>query len=91
MTAAFIGWALLATITIGLALYRKFVAWNHEDDMIHLSGGQNLISQQVETADKLDHVDVLGKTLTIAVTVYGVILAAIYLYGVWISSTKLEG
>jgi hypothetical protein len=90
MFPAVIGWGVLSTIVIGLALYRKFIAMREEDDLIHLTGSQKLLSQQLETAGKLEKVDVWGKTLTIAAAIYGTLLLAIYLYGVWMDSLKVD-
>jgi len=73
-------WAVLAIVVVFLIIYRKSVS-SHEDDSIHLEGG--MPSEQVALAHKLAVVDRWGKTLTIIVAVYGVALAAIYMYQIW--------
>ncbi len=71
--------ALTVVVAI-LAVYRKVVARN-EDDLVHLSdpSGQ-LIQNQQKVARTLSQVDRFGVGLTVATAVYGVVLAAIYLY-----------
>ncbi|MGA3074444.1 MAG: hypothetical protein ABSG56_12195 [Bryobacteraceae bacterium] len=73
-------WGVLAIVVVFLIIYRKQIA-SHEDDSIHLEG--SVPTQQVALAHRLASIDKWGKTLTIVVAVYGVALAAIYLYQVW--------
>jgi len=92
MVPAFIVWSVMAAAVIGLALYRKFVAYYREDDLIHVGPGEEkLISQQVEVTKTLDKVDRFGEILTIITVVSGIILAVIYLYGVYQEGQKLAG
>jgi len=89
MFAAVILWALMATAVIGLAIYRKFVAFYHEDDLIHVGPGEEkLISQQVQTTRALDIIDRWGKILTIATAAFGLVLAGIWIYNAWMESLK---
>lgn len=73
-------WGVLAIVVVFLIIYRKQIA-SHEDDSIHLEG--SVPTQQVALAHRLAAIDKWGKTLTIVVAVYGVALAAIYLYQIW--------
>jgi len=73
-------WGVLAIVVVFLIIYRKQIA-SHEDDSIHLEG--SVPTEQVALAHRLAAIDKWGKTLTIVVAVYGVALAAIYLYQVW--------
>lgn len=73
-------WGVLAIAVVFLIIYRKSVS-SHEDDSIHLEG--SMPTEQVALAHRLESIDRWGKTLTIFVAVYGVALAAIYLYQVW--------
>ena len=73
-------WGVLAIVVVFLIIYRKQIA-SHEDDSIHLEG--SVPTEQVALAHRLESIDRWGKTLTIVVAVYGVALAAIYLYQVW--------
>lgn len=78
-------WAVLALAVVGLIVYRRIVSAS-EDDMIHVSDPAGAVtSQQVSVAQKLDQIDKWGKTLTVVVVVYGIILAAIYVYQSWVS------
>jgi hypothetical protein len=78
-------WALLALVVIGLIIYRRFVSAG-EDDMIHVSDATgSTAAHQVSVARKLDQIDKWGKMLTVTTVVYGVILAAIYVYQSWVA------
>ena len=80
MTAFVIFWTILGVATLGLALYRKLVSMR-EDDYVHLSAGEErLIPQQVATFRKIGVIDKWGITLTIVTVVFGLALAALYLY-----------
>jgi len=78
-------WVVLALAVIGLIIYRRIVAAG-EDDMIHVSeAAAGVTSQQVSVAQKLDQIDKWGKTLTVVVVVYGIVLAGVYVYQSWVS------
>jgi len=80
MTAFVIFWTILGVATLALALYRKFVTMR-EDDYVHLSAGEErLIPQQVATFKKIGVIDKWGITMTIVTVVFGLALAALYLY-----------
>ena len=89
MVPAFVVWSILAVTVIGLALYRKLVSYYREDDLIHVSPGEErLVSQQVQVTRTLDKVDRLGQILTVVTAVFGAILLAFYLYGVYQDGLK---
>jgi hypothetical protein len=91
MTPFVVIWSFLALAVLGLAFYRKLVSMR-EDDYIHLAGGAaKLIPQQVAMAHKLDIVDRWGKTLTIITAIGGLMLAAAYLYQLWLESLQPLG
>ncbi len=77
-------WALLALAVIALIIYRRVVSAS-EDDMIHVGDAAAAVtSQQVTVAQKLDQIDKWGKTLTVVVVVYGIVLGAVYVYQSWV-------
>lgn len=80
-------WAMLALTLAGLVLARKFTARN-EDDYIHLSDPR-LAARQTQLAMKLDWLDRWGKALTSVVVIYGLMLAAWYLYASWQATGQL--
>jgi len=73
-------WGVLAIVVVFLIIYRKSVS-SQEDDSIHLEGSAPV--HQVALAHRLASIDRWGKTLTLIVAVYGVALAAVYLYQIW--------
>lgn len=86
-----IGWAILATIVIVLAIYRRIVS-NQEDDILHVEDPTGAVtSHQVQVARKLEGIDRWGKVLTVVALVYGLALAAGYAYQAWIESTLYRG
>jgi hypothetical protein len=70
-------WGVLAIVVVFLIIYRKSVS-SHEDDSLHLEGSGP--TEQMALAHRLELIDRWGKTLTVVVAVYGVALAAIFLY-----------
>ena len=73
-------WGVLAIVVLFLIVYRKQVS-SREDDSLHLEGSGP--TEQVALAHRLASIDRWGKMLTIVVALYGVALAAIYLYQTW--------
>jgi hypothetical protein len=80
MTQLVILWAVLGIATLALALYRKFLAM-HEDTYVHVSEGeQRYIPGQVATFKKIGAVDRWGISLTILTAIFGLGLAAAYVW-----------
>ena len=70
-----------------LAIYRKTIS-SHEDDSIHVSAVNDVnVSHQAEIAHRLQVVDLWGKVLTVIAVVYGVTLAAVYTYQMWVEGS----
>lgn len=90
MLALWILWAVLTLTLIGLALFRKFEAHFHEDDLVHLAEGESkFIPNQVATARLLDKLDSWGKTLTVVDVVFGLTLFAVVLWNGWRQSFNM--
>ena len=90
MFTLWIVWAALTLFVISLAIIRKFTARN-EDDLVHLSGAADqVITQQLTVANRLDSIDHWGKLLTVVDVVFGFALFAITLYITWQHSLALE-
>lgn len=80
-------WSLFALGVLALAAYRKMLSAN-EDDSLHVSeGSKAMVSEQVAMAQRLEVVDKWGKLLTIIVGAVGLIMVAIYIYGVFQNGT----
>ena len=73
-------WGVMAIAVLGLLLYRRSIS-SHEDDSLHLEGGG--AGQQIALAHRLAVVDRWGKVSTVVVVLYGLALAAIYVYQLW--------
>jgi hypothetical protein len=86
----FYGWAVLAVVVVGLAVYRRIVA-EHDDDLVHLADSEvGMVSQQVKIGKKIHSLDRLGITLTVIAVVYGSLLLGIYLHYVWVTSVQIH-
>lgn len=91
MLVLWIVWSILTLFVIGLALYRKWEAHFHEDDLVHLAEGEaKFIPQQVATTQLLDRIDTLGKALTAVDVVFGLALLSIMLYSAWERSLQMH-
>jgi hypothetical protein len=83
-----IGWLVLGLVVAALALYRKMIS-SHEDDIVHVSGESRVVSNQVTVAQRLEKIDVWGKTLTIILVAYGLVLGAWLIYQGWLASARV--
>ena len=91
LTPFVILWSLLGLTVLGLAGYRKITMLREEDELIHLGPGEEgQIPRQMALANKLDSLDSWGKTLTTLTVCSGLLLGAIYLYGVWQDSLVIK-
>ena len=83
-------WALLAATVLALIVWRKTVARN-EDDQVHLLHTE-AVPHQAAVAHKLEQIDKWGKIVTAVTVAFGVLIAALYFYQVWIQqSTTIPG
>ncbi len=82
-----LSWAVLASVVLGLALYRKTVA-RGADEYIHFDAPAS-IQQEVITR-KLEVIDKWGKLLTIVAAVFAVVLFAAFLYHGWVGSSSIS-
>lgn len=78
-------WVLMAASVLALLAWRKSVS-SHEDDSLHVLHG-NAVPQQTAVAQKLEQIDKWGKTLTVVTVALGLLLAAVYVYQVWMQSS----
>ena len=84
----FMFWAFLAVVIIAMIAYRAAVS-RKEDDTLHVSNTAAAIPEQVTLAAKLEKIDKWGKLLTIIAVVYGLLLAAVFLYQNWVQSATI--
>jgi hypothetical protein len=85
LSPLFVVWGLLAIAVLVLLGMRKSTA-SHEDDSIHVLGG-DLAPQQVALAHKLEVIDKWGKTLTVVTVAFGLLLAAFFVIQQWVQAT----
>jgi cyanate permease len=73
-------WAVLATVVVFLALYRRHL-YMKSDELLHvLDAEAPMIGSQAETAKKLEKIDFWGKTLTVIVGLYALAIGGMYIY-----------
>lgn len=87
LTPYAIAWGLLALIVIILAFWRRHVA-SQEDDTLHVTGPDTVISQQMTVARKLELIDRWGKALTVVLAITGLILAVFYGMYIWEATSR---
>ena len=76
-------WVVFAGIVLVLLIYR-FLLTAHEDTSIHVDVAErSLAEQQAGIAHRVELVDYWGKLLTIVTLLYGLGIAAAYLYLAW--------
>lgn len=78
-------WVVLACVVAGLAIYRRMIS-GQEDEMIHVADSERVhIGHQAAMAQRLEVIDRWGKILTVVVLLYGLAVAALYFYQVWMA------
>ncbi len=85
----FVLWVLLAQSVIAKLIRRKSDARNVVDSLNVLDAVSAQRSALVAVAQKLEVIDKWGKILTIVTVAYGVVLAGMYVYQVWVQNTRL--
>jgi len=78
---------LLVMIVVGMIVWRKVVSRN-EDDQLHVLHSEGVVSQQASVANKLDVIDKWGKLLTAVAAGVGLILAALWIYQIWVQGSS---
>ncbi len=81
-------WCVMAAVVLAMVVWRKMVA-SHEDDNIHVLDASSVSQSQVQLAAKLDQIDKWGKTLTVITIVFGLVLAAAWIYAGWMNAGKI--
>ncbi len=80
MNALVVIWVALGVATLGLALYRKFLAMR-EDTYVHISEGEaRYRAPQAAAFERMGKIDQVGITLTIVTAALGLALAGLYLW-----------
>ena len=83
-------WGLLAASVLVLIVWRKSVARN-EDDQLHVLHTE-AVPQQALVAHKLEVIDKWGKIVTAVTVAFGVLIAALFVYQTWVTtSTTVPG
>lgn len=80
-------WAVLASMVLGLVVYRKYCCRN-EDDYIHVNDVR-VVERQSSLNKTLEWIDRWGKLLSGIVVVYGLGLLAMFLYNSWNESQNV--
>ncbi|MBS1854000.1 MAG: hypothetical protein JST11_01440 [Acidobacteria bacterium] len=80
-------WVVFALAVLVMFIRRKMVAAK-EDDNIHVMSGPN--PEQALIATKLEVIDKWGKILTVITLIFGLALAALYIYSVFVGRPSVE-
>jgi hypothetical protein len=77
-------WMVFGSLTLVLAIYRWVLSAHNENDVVHLSPGEEKeIPRQITLARKMNVIDNWGKAMTVVTAVIGLGLATAYLYQAW--------
>lgn len=79
-------WITLALVVLALFLWRQTVS-RGEDDSLHVMHGT--LTQQTSIAQKLDVIDKWGKIATVITVLFGLLLAAAYVYGQFVGRSSV--
>jgi uncharacterized membrane protein len=79
-------WIALALVVLALFIWRQTVS-RGEDDSLHVMHGA--LTQQTSMANKLDVIDKWGKVLTVITVIFGLLLAAAFVYGQFVGRSSL--
>lgn len=80
-------WAVLATVVVFLAIYRRRI-YMKSDEVLHvLDAEAPMVSTQAVVAKKLERIDFWGKTLTVVVVLYALTIVGVYIYGTLTDTT----
>ena len=83
-------WAALALVVLVLAVYRMILARREEPTTsLHVAAGALEVPGEALTEKRLTVVDRWGQILTIIGVLYGLVLAGIYLYHVWVETAQI--
>jgi hypothetical protein len=83
-------WGAMAVSVLVLIVWRKTVARN-EDDNLHVLHAE-AVPQQLMVAQKLELIDKWGKIVTAVTVAFGVLIAALFVYQTWVTtSTTVPG
>ena len=74
-------WAVLTTVVVILAIYRRRLDLKVDDTLHVLDASATAVPVQAEVAKKLVVVDRWGKILTVLAVLYLLGIAAAYIYG----------
>lgn len=76
-------WAVLTTLVIFLAVYRKRVNSTVDETLHVLDAEASVVPTQAAVAKKLGTIDLWGKTLTVIAFLYLLAIAGVYIYSVF--------
>lgn len=79
-------WGILALIVLSLIVIRKKIAGGEDDTLHVMEGDARMIPHQQEVAAKLEVIDKWGKLLTIIAVIFGLLLAAAWVYQSWLAA-----
>jgi hypothetical protein len=88
MTIYVVLWSALALVVLGLAIYRNLQGIH--EGTLHISGGAaSLGKDQLKQFKREETTEHWGEWLTVVVALYGLVLAAIYIYQVAEHSSRM--
>ena len=78
-----IAWAFVTTAVVVLALWRLLAGLHDEGGMHFIEGQEAEIQTRARMSQRLDKIELAGKTLTVVSALMITVIGVMYLYGVW--------
>ena len=78
---------VLAMVVAVMIVWRKTVSKN-EDDQLHVLHSEGVAPQQALIAHKLDVIDKWGKIATVVAVVFGLLVAGLWIYQIWVQGSS---
>ncbi len=82
-------WSVLALAVVVIAVYRVRVARRDDQSLDVMAHDAHLIEQQQLAIKRIRKIDRFGQALTVVTITYGLVIAALYLYHIWLEGSKI--
>jgi len=83
-------WVILAVVVLVLGIYRIRLARHDDDTLDVIVSDPGVIAHQKEAVHRIKVIDIWGQSLTVLAILYGLAIAALYLYHVWQEGAQIQ-
>lgn len=83
-------WAVLTLFVLALAGYWNLVAYRDDQTLDVMENDPQVIEAQKLAIKKIRTIEFYGQSLTVLTVAYGLVIAFVYFYHIWLESTKIS-